>query len=353
MGFILNVFYFILVMGILVFVHELGHLLAAKAFGVYCREFAIGMGPTVFKYKKEHWETTYSIRLLPLGGFVAMAGEPGEDDMNVDISRTIVGIQDVKRLVVLLAGIFMNIVLALVIYTGIFAVNGIAVQPEAKIVTIVDNFPAQKAGLQVGDTITSLTLSDGMVKPIKSIQDLQVSLSIYQDRDVLVTYTRDNLSHQVMVKPQVDPASGGYILGIQVPPATHENVSILRAIPLAFAQVGSVISQMVFLLSKMFKGIGTNNLGGPVAIFGVTSAIQVYGLLYFLNLVALLSVNLAVINLLPIPVMDGGRVVLTLIEMIIRRPVPEKIQNSVIMGSVVLLIAFFIFITYNDILKML
>lgn len=351
MDFILNIFYFALVLSILVFVHELGHLLAAKYFGVYCKEFAIGMGPTVFKIKKEHWETTYSIRALPLGGFVSMAGEPGEGDMGVDASRTIVSIARWKRLIIMLAGIFMNLVLALLIYTSMFNVNGKVVLPKAEIAVLVEGSPAEKAGLQVGDVITKLKFEDGTISEIKDIEDLQVGLAVYADRPVEVVANRGNETFTTMMTPEKNEETGSYIIGIQVPPATQESVGFIESIGLGFSQVGSVIMQMVFLLSRMLKGIGTENLGGPVAIFAVTSEISTYGLSYFFNLVALLSVNLAVINLLPIPIMDGGRVVITLIEMIIRRPIPEKLENAVMLASVILMLAFFLFVTYNDILK--
>lgn len=351
MDFLINVFYFALVLCTLVFVHELGHLLAAKYFGVYCKEFAIGMGPTLLKLKKPHWETTYSIRALPLGGFVSMAGEPGEGDMGVDESRTMLGIARWKRLIIMLAGIVMNLILALCIYTGMFAINGTTVLPKAEIATVLEDSPAELAGFKVGDVITSLKFEDGTITPIETIEDLQVGLAVYADRPVEVTLERDGSQVITTLTPVLNPETGSYMIGIQVPPSTYRDVSFVEAIGLAFSQISGVVSQMVFLLSRMVKGIGVENLGGPVAIFGVTSEISTYGITYFFSLVALLSVNLAVINLLPIPVMDGGRVVITLIEMIIRRPIPEKIENAVMAGSVILMMAFFLFVTYNDIIK--
>lgn len=348
MDFLINLFYFALVLCTLVFVHELGHLLAAKYFGVYCKEFAIGMGPTLFKIKKPHWETTYSIRALPLGGFVSMAGEPGEGDMGVDASRTMVGIARWKRLIIMLAGIFMNLVLAFCIYTGMFAVNGTVVMPKAEIATVMEGTPAEKAGFQVGDVITKLTFYDGTQTIIEDIEDLQVGLAVYADRPVTVTLDRKGTEVNTELTPELNAETNSYIIGIQTPPLTQRSVGFLEAITLSFAQIGSVVSQMLFLLTRMIKGIGVENLGGPVAIFGVTSEIATYGIQYFFNLVALLSVNLAVINLLPIPVMDGGRVVITVVEMIFRRPIPEKLENIIMSASIALMLAFFLFVTYND-----
>lgn len=352
MNIISSIFYFCIVLGILVFIHELGHLVAAKKFGVYCKEFAIGMGPTVIKLKKPHWETTYSIRALPLGGFVAMAGEPGEEFVDVPFERTIGGIKPWKRLIVMLAGIFMNLVLAIVIYIGYFNANGQVVLPAAKVETLIENSAAEKAGLQVGDTITALVFDDGTKTQISTIQDLQIGIAVYQDRPVTLIVDRNGEEKEMTLKPQFDEDTGSYLIGIQVPASTLQPVSFFESIPLAFSKVGSEIASMIFLLSRIFRGIGTESLGGPVAIFGVTSEIGTYGFNYFLQLLAMLSINLAVINLLPIPVMDGGRVVLTLIEMIFKKPLPEKIENAIMTASVLLLLAFFIFVTYKDILKL-
>ena len=353
MNFLINILIFASVLSILVFVHELGHLIAAKRFGVYCQEFAIGMGPQIYKIKKPHWETTYSIRALPFGGFVSMAGEPGEGDMGVPESRTMIGIARWKRLIIMLAGIFMNLVLAIVIYTGIFAVQGHVVVPEAKILTVVADSPAEKAGIQVNDLITKVSFSDGTTKEINHFSDLQVAFTVYKDQEVTLTIVRDGSQLDLPITPEFDAKNQTSVIGIQGPNATLEKVGIVESFKLSFTQIGKDVSQMIFLLTRVFRGIGFENLGGPIAIYGATSQVVTYGLSYYFNLLALLSINLAVVNLLPIPVMDGGRVVLTLIEMIIRRPIPEKIENAVMLASMALVLMFFIAVTFNDVIRSL
>ncbi|QIK69977.1 RIP metalloprotease RseP [Erysipelothrix sp. HDW6C] len=352
MNFLLSIVYFAVVLSILVFIHELGHLIAAKRFGVFCKEFAIGMGPTLFKIKKPHWETTYSIRALPLGGFVSMAGEPGEEDMDVPIERTMLGIARWKRLIIMLAGIFMNLVLAVVIYTAIFTANGIVDAPQPIVAAVVENSPASEAGLQEGDMMVQMEFADGSVVIPTTFSELQMGVAVYKDQPIKITIDRSGVEHELVLTPKFNETDKVYQIGVQSPPATQRDVGFFQSIPLAFAEIGNVIAQMWFLLSRVVRGIGADSLGGPIAIFGMTAEIQTYGFIYFLNLVALLSVNLAVVNLLPIPVMDGGRVVLTVIEMIIGRPIPEKIENFVMMTGLVLILAFFAFIMFNDISRL-
>ena len=127
---IINILVFATVMSVIVIVHELGHLLAAKSFGVYCKEFAVGMGPKIYSYQSKKSETAYSLRVLPIGGFVAMAGEPGEAEVeNIPYERTINGIKPWKRLIVMLAGVFMNLVLAFLVFFMIFQIKGIVNEP--------------------------------------------------------------------------------------------------------------------------------------------------------------------------------------------------------------------------------
>lgn len=352
MSFFVSILMFAIVLSILVFVHELGHLMAAKYFNVYCSEFAIGMGPTVFKLKKPNWETTYSIRALPLGGFVAMAGEPGEEAIeNLPIERTMLGIARWKRIIIMLAGIFMNLVLAVVIYTGLFAANGVVEPAKPIVATVVEGSPADHAGFQAGDHITKLEFEDGTVIIPKVFMDMQTAVQTYQGRPLTVTVDRSGTQQIMTLSPQKDPASGAYLIGVSALAGEHRQVGIFEAFRLSFVEINATVSQMVFLLTRAVRGIGVDNLGGPIAIFGVTSQIQTYGAIFFFNIVAMLSVNLAVVNLLPIPIMDGGRVVLTLIEMIIRRPIPEKIENAIMMIGLVMVVAFFIFITSNDIMR--
>lgn len=351
MNTLINIVNFVVVLGIIVLIHELGHLIAAKSFGVYCKEFAIGMGPTLFKFKKPHWETTYSIRLLPLGGFVSMAGEPGEGDMDVSVERTIPGIAPWKRLIIMLAGIFMNMVLALVIFTGLFASQGTVDSPRPIVAGLAENGPAERAGVQVGDEITSLIFFDGETADINSFQDIGTYINIYADRELTLIIDRDGTTQNITLTPEKNGDS--YMIGIIAEAGVHRSLDFIESVQMAFSQMASVIGSLFFVLSRLIRGIGTESVGGPIQIYAITAEIQTYGFTYFLQLIALLSVNLGVINALPIPVMDGGRALLTVIEMIIRRPIPKRLENAVMLAGLAMMVLLFIFIMYNDIAKLI
>lgn len=348
MDIILNLIYFIVILGILVFIHELGHLLAAKAFGVYCQEFAIGMGPKVFSLKKDHWETTYSIRLLPLGGFVSMAGEPNEGDMGVPFERTINGIKPWKRLIVILAGVMMNLILAVILLFGLTATLGTVDMPLPIINEVIEGTPADKAGLQANDTITRLEFFDNTDLKPKNFNEITQAITTYGSRSVKVTFVRNGETLETELTPDKD--GDRYVIGVYPVPGEIRKVGILEAIPLAFAQVWQITTALFFLLARLVKGIGTDAVGGPIAIYQVTSNVSVYGWPFFVELLANLSVNLAIINLVPIPVLDGGRAVLIFIEMIIGRPIPEKFENVIMTLGVLLMLALFVYIMGKDII---
>lgn len=342
-------------MSIIVIVHELGHLVAAKSFGVYCKEFAVGMGPKIFSYQSKRSETAYSLRALPLGGFVAMAGEPGEDDLeNVPHERTINGIKPYKRLIVMLAGIFMNLVLAFLVFFAIFQINGIVNEPKPIIHDVVEGYPAQEAGLLAGDEMVTLTFRDGTVIKPKVFSDLSVAVSSFQDSEILVEVDRHGELIEFKVTPVLDEASGAYVLGVQSESGSLEKVGITKTITYTFTFITGMIAQIFMILKWLVQGIGLNNVGGPVAIFQETSKVSASGfdMLYFWNLIGSLSISLAVMNLLPIPVLDGGRALLTIIEMIIRRPIPKKFENMIMLLGFVLILLLMVFFIFNDLKRL-
>ena len=360
MNIIFNLIIFSLVLGIIVLIHELGHLLAAKKFGVYCHEFAIGMGPVILKLKKPEWETTYSIRLFPIGGFVAMAGEDEpREDVEVPFERTLPGVKAWKRLIIMLAGIFMNMLLAFLIFWGMTSSLGIVDVPSAEIASIQENSAAQEAGLMVNDRINKFIFHDGSQLIAEDFNDIFIALATYGEYGFDVEVERNGSLETFRVDPKFDAAEDRYLIGIGAPQAVHRNVGFLAAIPLAFAQIKDVIVQFFFIITRLFRGIGLDAIGGPIGIFEVTSQVQaigsealIDGFIFFLNLVALLSVNLGVVNLIPIPVMDGGRAVLTLIEMALGRPLNKKLANAIMMVGLLIMVALFVFIMGNDIRKL-
>lgn len=350
-NFLINILVFAIVMGTIVFVHELGHLIAAKSFGVYCREFAIGMGPKLFAYQSKKSETVYTIRAFPIGGFVAMAGEPGEEGMdNVPLENTIEGISRWKKLIVLLAGVFMNIVLAFVVFMGIFQTMGVIREPEPIIANVAQGLPAEEAGFIADDRIVKLTFYDGNVVEPKTFSDASIAIMSYEDNPIEVEVMRNGSIVTLEVTPVFNEESNSYVMGIQAYPGSMEKVGIIETMRYTGGYIIQSITQILMVLRLIIRGIGLNNVGGPIAIFQATSEVTATGFdfLYLFNLIGALSISLAVMNLIPIPVLDGGRALLTIVEMIIRRPIPKKFENFVMLLGVAFLLVVMIFFVIKD-----
>jgi len=342
--------YFILVLGVIVLIHEIGHLITAKLFNVYCKEFAIGMGPKLISRK--FGETEYSIRALPLGGFVAMAGEEGVDD-NVPFERSILGIKPWKRMIVMLAGIAMNFVLAFIIFVGIYAYQGQAVEaPKPIIVGTVENSPAEKAGFLANDTIKKVSFSDGTSVVPKDFYEIITYIQMYTDTTTFLV-ERDGKELVISVTPEFIAEENRYYLGIEMPAATRVEITFLESFKYGAIEVANTVSSMVFTLTRLIRGIGLNAISGPIGIYQVTATQASYGLLNILYLMGLLSINVAIFNLLPLPILDGGRVVLTFYEMIFKKPMSKKVEQALMVLSIGLLLLLMAYVTLQDILRLI
>ena len=352
MGILLNILVFVFVMGVIVIVHEMGHLIAAKSFGVYCKEFAVGMGPKIYEYQSKKSETTYSVRALPIGGFVAMAGEPGEMGMeDVPLERTINGIAPWKRLIVMLAGVFMNLVLAFIVFGSIFGVNGVIREPEPIVQNVVEGYPAKEAGLLAGDRIVEMKFYDGTVVKPKTFTDASIAIMTFEDNPIKVDVLRDDKILSFTVTPIYNEDSDTFVMGIQSVSGALEKAGFIETIRFTGSYIIKMVTQILMILKLLVRGIGVDNVGGPIAIYQETSKVMESGFnaLYLFNIIGSLSVSLAVMNLIPIPVFDGGRALLTVIEMIIRRPIPEKLENFVMLLGFAMALLIMIFFVFKDI----
>jgi regulator of sigma E protease len=355
MSILVNILVFAAVMSIIVVVHEFGHLVAAKSFGVYCREFAIGMGPKVYSYQSKKSETAYSVRLLPIGGFVAMAGEPGEEGMDhVDASRTINGIARWKRLIILFAGVIMNLVLAFVVFFGIFLSNGILEEPKPIIADIVEGYPAEQAGLMANDEIIKMTFKNNNIIYPKTFTEASTAIRSFEGSPIKMEIKRGTEVLEVVLTPVLNPDNNTFAVGIYAQPAQMIKVGLTETFMYTFTYIGTTIVTILTVLKWALQSVGLNNFGSPIAIFQETSKVAGSGMamLYFWNLIGSLSISLAVMNLVPIPIFDGGRALLTVIEMIIRRPIPKKLENAVMMIGFVMVMALMILLVMNDIKKL-
>ncbi|MEG0315217.1 MAG: RIP metalloprotease RseP [Erysipelotrichaceae bacterium] len=353
MDIIYELFYFVVVLTVIVIVHELGHLIAAKKFNVYCGEFSIGFGPALFK--KKFKETTLAIRALPIGGYVQMAGEEdanGEMYDAIPLERCVNGIKPWKQAIIMGAGIFMNIVLALVIFTGINLYNGVIRLPIDEVVVgeVVANSPASKADFKANDKIVGITYSDGTKHPIVDYQDLMEATTAEMGESIYEV-ERDGKLVSLKLTPEKNPETGTIQAGVIIKAKTKE-ITMLEAVKYAFIDCVNSVKLITEALLNLFRGVGLENLSGPIGIFKVTSQFSTQGFMAFFNLIAMLSLNLGVFNALPIPILDGGRIFILIIEKIRGKKLSEKFITITMNIGVFAIIALMVFVTWQDIVKL-
>lgn len=354
---IINIIVFFLILGVIVLIHELGHFLTAKLFGVYCAEFSIGMGPKLFSTKKG--ETEYQIRALPIGGYVAMAGEADQEDneimKDVPYERTLKGIKTWKKCVIMLAGVFMNFVLALVLLIGIYSF--VEVQTNtSEIGNVVKNKGAALAGIEAGDVINKIKINneEHIIASFSDIQEVLNNENLQLDTDTVtmkVGLTRNKHYLEKEVTAKYNNETKSYVMGIT---AATRQLTFAEAIRqginqfieyalLIFTTLGKLITDMTHTVSQ---------LSGPVGIYTVTAQVtQTGSISTLLSLTALLSTNIGMFNLLPIPGLDGSQVLFALIEKVIRREIPTRIKYALQMAGLILVFGLMIFVTVNDIGK--
>ncbi len=329
----------ILIFGFLIFVHELGHFLTAKAFGIRVNAFAVGMGPAIFK--KDIKGTEYSLRALPLGGYVKLEGEDeGSSDPSAFGNKS-----PLARFLVLFAGGFMNILSGFLLFVLLFSsADGVRVPV---IESVVQGSPAAECGLLPGDKIIDINGSSIHIQ-----NDVTLALMKNGEGPVSVTVNRDSEEKTFSLIPKTDEASGTKIIGFY---PKFEKMTPLLAVKTAFHNTFFVVRLVYFSLAELIGGnVGLSDMAGPVGIVNEISAATKSGtpFLSILNFMGLIAVNLGVMNLLPIPALDGGRIFFVLLEWIRRKPINPEKEGLVHFIGFALLILLMIFITVSDIQKL-
>jgi regulator of sigma E protease len=422
LSFLVTIFAFIIVFGVLVSVHEYGHMFFAKRAGIMCPEFAIGMGPKIFSFRKN--ETLYTIRLLPVGGYVRMAGDgleepPVKPGMHVkiklneqdEITHIIlddqhkfqqieaievkqcdfkeglfiegVGSDDERhhysiahkayfvengsliqiapknrqftykkpyqKFLTLFAGPLFNFLLTLVLFIGLAYYQG---TPTTTIGQLADNYPAQKAGLQSGDKIVKI--GDQKITDKQQIND---ELNKIKSNKTKITVERDGKDKTVEVTPKKyeqkltkTKTQTSYILGFQ-PKNEH---SAFKPLVSGFEQTihagKFIFTAIVGMIASIFTGgFSFDMLNGPVGIYHNVDAVVKTGIINLISWTALLSVNLGLMNLLPIPALDGGRILFVIYEAIFRKPVNKKVESAIIAVGAIFVLIIMVLVTWNDI----
>jgi regulator of sigma E protease len=331
----MTIIYAILIFCLLITVHELGHFVVAKACGVKVNEFAIGMGPAFFQ--KQKGETLYSLRVFPIGGFCAMEGE---DEDSKD-ERAFNNKPAWQRALVLAAGSFMNLVTAVALMIIIAFSMG---QPTTTIDQVMDNSPAYEMGIQSGDTIKSI---DG--EEIDDWTELTTIISAeVEENPMTFVVIRDGKELALQVAPEYDAADKRGKIGIT---PTYER-NIMASFGTGIKNTGEMAVMMVDIIKQLFTGdVSATELSGPVGIVYAVNESAKSGVIYVVYLAALLSLNLAIMNMLPFPALDGGRLIFLVIRKITGKKVTDEIEGKIHFIGILLLFALMIYVTWNDIMK--
>ncbi len=339
----------IFILGLIILVHEFGHFIWAKTFGVYIYEFSIGMGPVIFSHLGKD-KIRYNLRAIPIGGFVSMAGEVYEDDKKIPKSKLMCNKKWYQRLIILVAGVTNNFILAIILlFLGALIWGGVTLKPIVK--NVVEGYPMAEAGITSGDRI--LKIND---YKISSWDVAQIVLYMKNDNEYYTFLIKheDGSTDTYKVVPKVevneDTKEETKVFGIEVDVTETKNV--FDCFKYAFLKFGSVVHTMWLTITGLFTGkIGLNALSGPVGIYQVVGDSVNYGLSSIMSLIAFLSINVGFINILPFPAFDGGHVLFLLIEKIKGSPVNPKLENIINMIGFGLLILLMIYITIQDIIR--
>jgi RIP metalloprotease rseP len=328
---IINIIIALLIFGIVVAVHEFGHFFVAKLNKITVHEFAIGMGPVIFQ--KEKNGTNYSLRAIPMGGFVAMEGEDEEsDDPNAFCQK-----KPLQKMAVIFAGPFMNFVLTIVTFILLFTLSGV---PVNKVGNIIENSPASKSELKVGDEIKSINGTN-----IKSWNDIPTTIAGTKG-DVTLQVIRDGQPKEITITPE--EKNGRRTVGIY--PMYEKNFS--SSVSQAFSQTYSVSLSMLDFIKKLFTGkVDFNYVSGPVGIVKEMGSSVNSGLATVINYIAFISLNLGIMNLLPIPALDGFRLLTSFVELITRKKLNKKMEYIVNAAGMIFLISIMLLVTYKDLIK--
>lgn len=331
----------VLVFGLIVIIHEGGHFTVAKLCKIKVNEFSIGMGPKILSRKKG--ETAYSLRLLPIGGFVSMEGEDAEsDDPNAFFKKPVY-----QRIAVVVAGAIMNIVLGFAVIVIATCLNGdIATRTVHSF--RIDNAPSKLSGLAVGDEIININ-----GRHIFTDSDIKYELLNDSDGIFEMTVKRNGekvkLNNVQLKIAKNDDGTQKLEVDFYI---DQESKNIFNTIGYSACETVSTARLIYISLFDMLTGkYGINDLSGPVGVVGAIGEVTSYGVPSLLYFIALITINIGIFNLLPLPALDGGRLIFLIIEAIRRKPINPKYEGMVHAIGLLLLLALMLFVSINDIFK--
>ncbi len=344
---------FIFVLGVLIFFHELGHFLVAKKAGIRVEKFSLGFPPNIFARK---WgETTYCIGLIPLGGYVKMAGE-NPDEESTGGSDEFMSKSVARRAAVIFAGPFMNYVLAIVLLIAVFYFGGRPTFDSDRVMVgeLLDGAPAQEAGLQVNDQI--IAVND---EPVSLMDSLRMKINAHVEEEIKLTWIHgnDTITRPIVTRATPIPNLEGDIdtvgtIGFMQQISGYEEYGLGESITAGFRGTHVIVSVTLNFVYQVISGrVSSKMIGGPLFIARQSGKEAQKGMISLLRFMALLSVNLAVLNVLPIPVLDGGHLVFLGIEKLKGSPLSMKARIAAQQVGLFVLLGLILFVTYNDIIR--
>lgn len=344
----------VLVFGLIVFVHELGHFTVAKLVGVGVERFSLGFGPKVLG--RTIGETEYVLSAIPLGGYVKMIGEEtGEEVAPEDEGRSFNHQSLLGRFLIVAAGPCANFITAFGLFSLAFVSFGVPVPiEEAQIGTVVPDSPAHKAGIQNGDTIVSIS---GVA--VQTWEDMAERIRNSKGEELLLVVQRKGKEQpvEISVAPELREDSPGdgtgrYAIGI-IPATRSEDVSAGRAVVMGAEQTWALSVMIVQTVGKLIQGdVSTKELGGPILIAQVAGEQARRGVDHLMHFTALINVNLAIFNLLPIPILDGGHLLFLCIELLLGRPPSLRSREMAFRVGFLVIVSLVVLVFYNDIARL-
>ncbi len=366
MGTVLTVIFYILIMvlvfGVLIFIHEFGHFFTARRCGVTIKEFAIGMGPTLFSWKSKKYDTKYALRLFPIGGYVSMVGEDeASEDEGAFCNKSVP-----KRMLVVIAGALMNLLLGFLlmlfvvilqgpigsnVYAGRVndeAFNKLLVKDEA----IIGEYDFEALPIKKGDKIISV---DGTKVYSSNEVVYEIMNKGYQPIDIVVEREGNRFEFLDVVFPSYYDEEGGAYFGyVDFMMFYPQEKTVLNVLGQTVSRSASSVKMIYDSLIGMVTGrFGMDAVSGPVGVAEVVGQAAQTSALSFIYIVAILTINLGVVNLLPFPALDGGRFLFLIIEGILRKPVNRKVEAYINAAGMIILLGFMILISFKDVFKLL
>jgi regulator of sigma E protease len=350
-----NIISFVIVLGVLIFVHEFGHFLLAKLLGVGVERFSLGFGPRILG--KKVGMTDYRISAIPLGGYVKMVGEAPDSELEPSMVPLSFSHKSVlRRGIIVLAGPAFNLLLSVAIFVGFFQISGLPIM-KAEVGEVQEGMPAHAAGVRTGDQIVAV---DG--ESVGQWEEMAELIKERGGRPLEFQVLREGNVVRLMVTPKQVPSKNlfgedidKYAIGITASGAfTIRRLNLFDSVVEGAVQTWQIAELTVLSVGKIMSGsLSAKTIGGPIMIAQLAGEHAKAGMTNFIFFIALLSVNLGILNLLPIPVLDGGHLLFFVIEAIRRKPVNLRMREVAQQVGMFVLILLMVYVFYNDIARML